>query len=149
MNHALQDSSTAHCLEVFPPEIAGTSHRVRKTGASIARYTFWREGSSARPQGVREAVGQNLRVYEVYRQVSESDTEGASGRTASLMVLPGQGSDIEEQPQPIAAPKRNRAAIALLESWLAAPNLEEDDERLEDFVAAIDADRPSARKLFP
>jgi hypothetical protein len=149
MSHALQDSSTVHRPEVFLPEIAGTSHRVRETSGSIARYTFWREGSSAPPRGFREAVVQHLRVYQLYREVTDGDTEGASGSTASLMVMQGQGPAIEEPIQPIAAPKRNKAAIALLESWLAAPATGEDDERLEAFVAAIDEDRPSARKLFP
>jgi hypothetical protein len=149
MNHALQDSSTVHRPPFFPTESAGTSRRLGERGGRIARYAFLGEGSSARPPGFREAVVEHLRVYEVYREVTDSDTEGTSGGTASLMVVPGQGPAIEEPVQPIAAPKRNRAAIALLESWLAAPDLEEDDERLEDFVAAIDEDRPSARKLFP
>lgn len=149
MNYALQDSSTVHRPEFFPTESAGTSHRVSERGGSIARYAFWGEASSAQPQGFREAVVQHLRVYQAYREVTDSYTEGASGGTASLMVLLGQAPKVEEPIPPIAAPKRNKTAITLLESWLAAPDTGEDDERLEAFVQAIDEDRPSIRKLFP
>mgnify|MGYP001097627193 CR=1 FL=1 len=149
MSYALQDLSTVDRPAALLAEIAGTSHRVRETSGSIAGYTVWREGSSARPEGFREAAVQHLRVYQSYRDVTDSDSEGASGSTASMMVMPGQGPGIEEPVQPIALPKRNKAAIALLESWLAAPDTGEDAQRLEAFVQAIDEDRPSTRKLFP
>jgi hypothetical protein len=149
MNHALQDSSTVHGPALFPTEIAGTSRRFPESAGSITRYTFRREACSALPRGFREFVVQHLRVYEIYREVVESDAEGASSGTASLMVLPAQAPEVEEPIQPIAAPKRNETAIALLESWLAAPDTGEDAEQLEAFIEVIDEDRPSRRKLFP
>ena len=42
---------------------------------------------------------------------------------------------------------RNRAAMALLDQWLAeTPN--EEDENWEELQAALEADHPSHRKLF-
>jgi predicted transcriptional regulator len=43
--------------------------------------------------------------------------------------------------------ERNRAAMALLDQWLAeAPDTE--DEVWPEFQAALEADHPSSRKLF-
>jgi predicted transcriptional regulator len=42
---------------------------------------------------------------------------------------------------------RNRAAMALLDQWLAEPPAEE-DETWGEFQAALEADHPSNRKLF-
>src|SRR5713226_6812514 len=42
---------------------------------------------------------------------------------------------------------RNRAAMALLDQWLAEPPAEE-DENWEELQAALEADHPSHRKLF-
>jgi|GEM_PF-5610847 len=48
--------------------------------------------------------------------------------------------------------KKNSALIELVESWLAEDsqrNPEEVQAEWEEFKSALDADRPSERKLFP
>lgn len=49
--------------------------------------------------------------------------------------------------------ERRAAAIALLQKWIdegaAHPPTEEDEKQEEEFLKALDADRPSYRKLFP
>jgi len=149
MNHALQESSTVRRPQFFAPEIAGTSRPVRQAGGSVTRYSFHWDASSAVPLVLSAGVSHELRVYQSYRQIADHDSESTSGGTASLVVVLGQGLDFEELMPRVATPHRNEAAIALLESWLAAPDRGEDDQQLGGFMEAIDEDRLSTRKLFP
>ena len=49
----------------------------------------------------------------------------------------------------VPGPDRSAKLIALLQSWIDAPNLEEQKETREFLIHALDEDRPSERKLFP
>jgi hypothetical protein len=148
MNHALQEATTSKRSGFFIFDVSDTSCPFhRKTGDTV-HYTFRGEESSASARLYQSTVIQPLVIYESYREVADSVAEATWGDIFPLMVMPGRNTKVEEPGQPVAASKRNEAAIALLESWLAAPGTGEDDEQLEAFIKRFDEDRLSERKLF-
>ncbi len=47
------------------------------------------------------------------------------------------------------AANRRAAAVALLDSWLASADSEEQRETSDAFLLGLDANRPGQRQLFP
>ena len=63
--------------------------------------------------------------------------------------LPADEYVIRVLERAVASPERRAAAVGLLQSWIDAPDPQEQIAAGQYLVAALDADRLSDRKLFP
>jgi predicted transcriptional regulator len=56
---------------------------------------------------------------------------------------------ILDEKLPTDPEQRRKAAVAMLDEWLAEADEDEDREAYEELTKALDEDRPSYRKLYP
>jgi hypothetical protein len=70
-------------------------------------------------------------------------------QTRSAAVSPSSNGAVSPDEERAVQIEKNKGLIALLESWLAAPDVEEQQEALDTLMRALDEDRLSDRKLFP
>jgi hypothetical protein len=149
MKNLAADATTAKQMGLFALHPSETSSGMSHASGIRAQYSFRSEVSSTASLVVRSAAIEDLRKYEAYVRAGVNIGESTFADIPSMLVLQEKGRQNAGRTEPLAVAGRNDAAIALLESWLAAPEGDDDDDELAAFMQSIDEDRLSARKLFP